>query len=104
MANSENLEILQKDESFGRTKLCIYDADDIKKVRNCKKYLSTKFTKAINMMTPDKFLYYLPDFNTICDSINWNGSIKEIDKQLYNKYKLTKEEIKFIESMIKPME
>ncbi len=36
--------------------------------------------------------------------INWNCSTEEIDKQLYKKYKLSDEEIKFIESMIKPME
>ena len=35
--------------------------------------------------------------------INWNKSTQEIDKQLYSKYKLTNEEIEFIESMIKPM-
>lgn len=44
----------------------------------------------------------LQDFTTKSD-IDWSKSIAEIDKQLYKKYKLTKEEISFIESMIKPM-
>ena len=35
--------------------------------------------------------------------INWSKSTEEIDRQLYAKYRLTKEEIEFIESMIKPM-
>jgi len=35
--------------------------------------------------------------------IDWSKSSQEIDKQLYAKYKLTNEEIEFIESMIKPM-
>ncbi|WP_017471514.1 Eco57I restriction-modification methylase domain-containing protein [Amphibacillus jilinensis] len=36
-------------------------------------------------------------------SINWSVSNDEIDKQLYKKYKLTKEEIEYIESKIKLM-
>jgi hypothetical protein len=35
--------------------------------------------------------------------IDWSKSTVEIDKQLYTKYKLTKEEIEFMESMIKSM-
>ena len=45
----------------------------------------------------------LQDF-TEKSEIDWNKPIPEIDKQLYKKYSLTKEEISFIESMIKPME
>lgn len=36
--------------------------------------------------------------------INWDKSIFEIDKQLYKKYNLDDNEIKFIEEKIKPME
>ena len=36
--------------------------------------------------------------------IDWSKSVAEIDSQLYKKYKLTDEEIQFIESTIKPME
>ncbi len=43
----------------------------------------------------------LQDFTSKSD-IDWKQSIGEIDKQLYKKYKLTKDEIKFIEKMIKP--
>ena len=35
--------------------------------------------------------------------IDWTKSIEDIDKQLYKKYKLSKEEIQFVEKMIKPM-
>lgn len=35
--------------------------------------------------------------------IDWSKSIHEIDQQLYKKYKLSKDEIEFIEKMIKPM-
>lgn len=44
----------------------------------------------------------LQDFTENSD-IDWNNSIPEIDKQLYKKYNLSKEEIEFVESMIKPM-
>lgn len=45
----------------------------------------------------------LQDFTDKSD-IDWSKPIPEIDQQLYKKYKLTDEEISFIESMIKPME
>ena len=44
----------------------------------------------------------LQDFTSDSD-IDWNKTIPEIDQQLYKKYKLTEEEIAFIERMIKPM-
>ena len=45
----------------------------------------------------------LQDF-TVKSDIDWSKSISDIDKQLYKKYKLSKDEIDFIEKMIKPME
>lgn len=45
----------------------------------------------------------MQDFTDKSD-IDWNKSIPEIDAQLYKKYDLSKKEIAFIESMIKPME
>ncbi len=102
--NPKNFEILQSDEFFGRSKLAIYDNDSLQKVKDCLKYLTTKFARIINLMTPYSFLYYLPDFDTIYESIDWTKSISEIDKQLYKKYDLTQEEIDFIEKTIKPME
>jgi hypothetical protein len=44
----------------------------------------------------------IQDFSSSSD-IDWSKSVPEIDKQLYHKYKLTEEEIVFIESMFKPM-
>ena len=103
--NAKNgLEILSNNESFGRVKICIYDDASLEKVQNCEKYLKTHFAKFICLMTPYKFLYYLPDFNTIYADIDWSKTIPEIDQQLYAKYNLTEEEISIIESMIKPME
>ena len=35
--------------------------------------------------------------------IDWNQPIPEIDKQLFKKYNLSEEEIKFIDTNVKPM-
>ena len=45
----------------------------------------------------------IQDFTSKSD-IDWSKGVGEIDRQLYAKYKLTSDEVGFIESMIKPME
>ena len=47
---------------------------------------------------------YVPtqDFTESSD-IDWSQPMSAIDKQLYDKYRLGKEEVNFIEKMIKPM-
>ena len=75
--------------------------EDVKDAENCRKYLATKFVRfmllqslsSINI-SRDKFRFVpIQDF-----SKPWT------DKELYEKYNLNADEIKFIESMIKPME
>ncbi len=77
---------------------------------NYKKYLHSKFARfllrqgvtSVNV-TKECFAFVpVQDFTRGSD-IDWNKSVEEIDKQLYAKYKLTDEEISFVESMIKPM-
>ncbi len=102
--NPHNVDILSKNEMFGRTKLCMYYSDTESDAVGFKKYLNTKFIKAIANMTPYKFMYYMPNFDTIKFDIDWGKPISEIDKQLYAKYNLSPDEIFFIETMIKPME
>jgi hypothetical protein len=77
---------------------------------SCMNYISTKFARLLlgalkvtqdNKKNVWKFVP-LQDFSKN-SKIDWSKPIEEIDKQLYKKYKLTKEEIEFIESMIKPM-
>lgn len=52
-------------------------------------------------LSPDKFQFIpLQDFTERSD-INWNNNISDIDKQLYIKYDLSREEIAFIEKMLK---
>lgn len=84
---------------------------DLTAAGNICKYFRTKFArfahgvaKASHHGTAKTYKYVpLQKFDSDSD-IDWSKSIEEIDKQLYKKYKLNKEEIGFIESMIKPME
>lgn len=78
---------------------------------NLEKYVKTKFVRCLvgilkitQHITPASWKYVpLQDFTSNSD-INWNTSIKNIDKQLYKKYRLSQEEIDFIETHVKEME
>lgn len=78
---------------------------------NLLKYIKTKFTRAMigtlksTQDMPPKVFANVPlqDFTPNSD-IDWTKSISEIDQQLYKKYELTKEEIKFIEDKVKSMD
>jgi superfamily II DNA or RNA helicase len=77
---------------------------------NLSKYFTTKFlrfllslAKASQHATSKTYKFVpLQDFTKKSD-IDWSKSIVEIEKQLYTKYDLSTEEIKFIEGMIKVM-
>ena len=77
---------------------------------NLAKYFTTKFARfmlslsKISQHATAKTYRFVPlqDF-TNRSNVDWKKSIKDIDQQLYKNYKLTKEEIEFIERMIKPM-
>lgn len=77
---------------------------------NTYKYLCTKFTRFLLLQAlptldirKERFIFVpMQDFSVGSD-IDWSKSVEEIDAQLYAKYKLSDEEIAFIESMIKPM-
>lgn len=74
------------------------------------KYLKTKFARTmlgtLKVTQDNKKATWLnvplQDFTANSD-IDWSKSIPEIDKQLYKKYGLSKEEIAFIESKVKEM-
>ena len=78
--------------------------------KNCIKYISTKFTRALlgtlkKTQDNNKDVWAnvpIQDFSNGSD-IDWSKSVEEINAQLYVKYNLFDEEITFIESMIKPM-
>lgn len=75
------------------------------------KYLKTKFARTmlgtLKVTQDNKKATWLnvplQDFTANSD-IDWSKSVSEIDKQLYKKYGLSKDEIEFIESKIKSME
>jgi len=77
---------------------------------NASKYIKTKFLRSllgvlkITQHNPQSNWSYIPiqNFTTKSD-IDWLKPIVEIDKQLYKKYKLNKEEVDFIETHVKPM-
>lgn len=85
--------------------------DTIDEAENLAKYMATKFLRfMVGTMKTSRNIYqvvyrFVPiqDF-TDNSNIDWSKSIPEIDAQLYAKYDLTKDEIDFIEKLIKPME
>ena len=76
----------------------------------CLKYIKTKFARTmlgtlkVTQDNPRETWLNVPlqDFTATSD-IDWNKSVSEIDKQLYKKYGLSKEEISFIESKVREM-
>jgi hypothetical protein len=77
---------------------------------NLVKYFFTKFARFMHSLPKvsqhgtSKTYKFVPLQNfTAKSDIDWSKSTVEMDKQLYTKYKLTQEEIDFIESMIKSM-
>jgi len=79
--------------------------------KNFIKYIKTRFFRVlvsaikITQSAPSRVYKFVPlEILDNKSDIDWSKPIPEIDKQLYSKYGLTKEEIGFIESMIKPME
>ena len=78
--------------------------------RNMAIYIKTKFFRAllgvkkVTQHCPPAVWKMIPiqDFTSKSD-IDWSKPISDIDKQLYKKYGLTKEEIDFIETNVKEM-
>jgi len=92
------------------TFLSIGAFDNELEAENCLKYIKSKFART--MLGVLKITQHnsratwakvpVQDFTSTSD-IDWSTSISAIDQQLYAKYKLSAEEIEFIERMIKPM-
>lgn len=77
---------------------------------NTYKYMKTQFVRFLMLMAMSGFglskntLIFVPLQNFTSNSdIDWSQSIHDIDQQLYKKYKLTQEEINFIEMNVKEM-
>lgn len=83
-----------------------YEAENLEKYLKCR---FTRFCIGIKKSTQGNKTVQvwsrvpLQDFTSSSD-IDWSVSIPNIDRQLYQKYGLTQEEIDFIETHVKPME
>ncbi|MCR5833334.1 MAG: Eco57I restriction-modification methylase domain-containing protein [Selenomonadaceae bacterium] len=85
--------------------------DTAMEAQACKLYIETKFARAmlgilkVTQHNPPATWAKVPmqDFTAASD-IDWSKTVAEIDAQLYRKYNLTEEEIKFIESHVKAMD
>ena len=84
---------------------------DKKETENVCSYMKTKFFRfllCIKKGSPvaSKITYKFVPLQVFTSNtdIDWSLPIPEIDRQLYKKYKLSKDEIDFIGKMIKPME
>jgi len=105
------VEIGKPNLAYTDTFIGIGNFDTLDEAEACMKYVKSRFARTMlctKKVTQDnsKELWAnvpLQDFTSSSD-INWSCSISEIDKQLYAKYNLSDEEVKFIEAMIKPMD
>ena len=96
---------------FTETYISVGAFDNKEEAEACLKYVKTKFARVMlgvlkvtqHNSKPVWRKVPLQDFTSKSD-IDWSGTVEEIDKQLYKKYKLTKAEIKFIETHVKAME
>jgi hypothetical protein len=91
-----------------QTFISIGNFQTLKETENCMKYIKSKFARTLlgtlkitQNNNRDVFKNIpLQDFTNESD-IDWSKSIKEIDQQLYKKYGLSEDEIKFIEEKVK---
>ena len=96
---------------FTETFISIGETDSQQEVNAILKYVKTKFVRALLGMlkvtqnNPNEVWWYVPIqvFSEESD-IDWTKNINDIDCQLYKKYRLSQNEIRFIEQNIQPME
>lgn len=97
-------------EGSADTYLSAGQFDSEEQPNNLWKYMRTKFFRAllgvkkVTQHCPPPVWGMIPiqDFSTSSD-INWSATIKTIDQQLFKKYGLSDEEIRFIETHVKEM-
>ena len=103
--------VIEPNEGVTDTFISIGVLNTYAEASNLLRYVKSKFLRCLlgikkaTHHTPKNVWVCVPlqDFTEKSD-IDWTKSIPEIDQQLYEKYKLTDEEIAFIDKMIKPME
>lgn len=93
------------------TFISVGEFDSLEEAEACLKYIKSKFLRTMLGIlkitqdnTKDKWKYVpLQDF-TVNSDIDWTQSVADIDRQLYQKYGLSPEEIAFIETHVREMD
>ncbi len=95
------VEVLQPKEVCSETYIVVNTFDSENEANNLYNYLKTKFARFLILQASSSIMIAK---NSFCFVPIQDFSKPWTDEELYKKYKLTKEEIDFIESMIKPMD
>ena len=96
---------------YTETFISVGEFDSLEDAEACLKYIKSKFLRTmlgILKITQDNtkaVWHYIPlqDF-TVNSDIDWTQSVADIDRQLYQKYDLSPEEIAFIETHVREMD
>lgn len=96
---------------YTETFISVSEFDSLEEAEACLKYIKSKFLRTmlgILKITQDNtkaVWHYIPlqDF-TVNSDIDWTQSVADIDRQLYQKYDLSPEEIAFIETHVREMD
>ena len=102
--------VMNPGEGFTQSFIGIGVFDNVSYAHSLHKYIRTKFSRALlGVLKVTQHAHKevwkmipLQDFTSSSD-IDWSKSVREIDLQLYRKYKLSNEEIDFIETNVKEM-
>ena len=104
-------EIAQPGVGYTQTFIGVGKSKTRDEAENIGKYLRGKFARAmlgvlkITQDCPGPKWKYVPNLNFSKSSdIDWNKTVSEIDRQLYDKYELEDSEIDFIETHVKEMQ
>ena len=96
---------------YTETFISVGEFDSLEEAEACLKYIKSKFLRTmlgVLKITQDNtkaVWHYIPlqDF-TVNSDIDWTQSVADIDRQLYQKYDLSPEEIAFIETHVREMD
>lgn len=103
------LQLLEPGETCSQTYVVLAHGEK-RYCESIKKYIETKFIRFLvlcllpSTTVSSKVFRYVPlqNFNSNSD-IKWSQSVYDINRQLYEKYGLNKDEIEYIENLIKEM-
>ncbi|VNW11420.1 type II restriction endonuclease [Streptococcus pneumoniae] len=96
---------------YTETFISVGEFNSLEEAEACLKYIKSKFLRTmlgVLKITQDNtkaVWHYIPlqDF-TVNSDIDWTQSVADIDRQLYQKYDLSPEEIAFIEAHVREMD